>query len=416
MTKRSKWLGVCAGILIFFGAGLVAGVVFTDQVLFAFVPPAAIPESAHDSFALMAEAWNLIERVYVDRSAVQSERMTHGAIAGMVEALGDTGHSAFLTPEMVKESENELQGEFQGVGAELRMKDGHVVVVAPMDNSPAQRAGMRPGDLIVKVNGEDVAGLPLEEVVKRILGPAGTQVTLTLETPSSDRVRDVTLTRAHITVRNVTWHTVPGTNLAHLRIAGFSRGVTDDLKAALKEIRGKKLEGAVLDLRNNPGGLLDEAIGAASQFLAGGNVLLEKDAKGEVTPIPVLKGGVATDLPVAVLINEGTASGAEILAGALQDAKRATLVGETTFGTGTVLGEFPLSDGSALMLAIQEWLTPDGHTIWHQGIKPHLAVALGSNAFPVFPEEERDLNAAQLKARGDAQLQAAEGVLRGDRR
>ena len=155
MKRRTKWLGGCAGLLFTFATGVVAGVMLTDRVLFAFVPPAHIPEAAHDSFALMAEAWNLIDRVYVDRAAVQPETMTHGAIAGMVEALGDTGHSAFLTPEMVKQSENELQGEFQGVGAELRVKDGHVVVVAPMDNSPAQRAGMRPGDFIVKVEGED---------------------------------------------------------------------------------------------------------------------------------------------------------------------------------------------------------------------------------------------------------------------
>ncbi len=411
MKRRTKWLGGCAGLLFIFVTGVVAGVVLTDRVLFAFVPPADIPESAHDSFALMAEAWNLIERVYVDRSAVHAETMTHGAIAGMVEALGDTGHSSFLTPEMVKQSDNELQGEFQGVGAELRVKDGHVVVVAPMDNSPAQRAGMRPGDFIVKVDGEGIEGLPLEEVVKRILGPAGTRVTLTLETPSSNHIRDVTLTRARITLRNVTWQVLPGTDLAHLRIAGFSRGVTEDLQTALKEIQGRKLAGAVLDLRNNPGGLLNEAVGAASQFLAGGNVLLEKDATGEVTSVPVVAGGVAIDLPVVALINEGTASGAEILAGALQDAARATLVGETTFGTGTVLSEFPLTDGSALMLAIQEWLTPAGHTIWHQGITPQLTVALGQEVFPLFPEEERHLSAAEWEARDDAQLKAAVGVL-----
>ncbi|MBE0616495.1 MAG: S41 family peptidase, partial [Proteobacteria bacterium] len=403
MTRRSKWLGGFAVLLITFATGLMAGIVLTDQVLFAFVPPARIPASADDDFALMAEAWNLIDRVYVDRSAVQPKKMAEGGIAGMVDSLGDTGHSTFLTPEMVKESQNELTGEFQGVGAELRMKDGHVTIVAPMDNSPAQKAGIRPGDVILKVDGKDIAGLPLEEVVKGILGPAGTQVTLTLETPSRNRVRDVTLTRAHITVHNVTWHVLPGTDLAHLRIASFSRGVTQDLQAALKEIHAKNLAGAVLDLRNNPGGLLEEAIGGASQFLTGGNVLLEKDADGEITPMPVVQGGVAPDLPLVVLINEGTASGAEILAGALQDARRATLVGATTFGTGTVLREFPLSDGSAVMLAVREWLTPNGHTIWHAGIKPQLVVALSPDTFPVFPEAERDMTAAQIETSGDQQ-------------
>jgi carboxyl-terminal processing protease len=411
MRRRSKWLGGFLALLLTFAMGLLAGIVLTDRVLFAFVPPARIPASADNAFALMAEAWNLIDRVYVDRSAVQPKKMAEGAIAGMVDSLGDTGHSTFLTPDMVKESQNELKGEFQGVGAELRMKDGRVVIVAPMDNSPAQKAGIRPGDVILRVDGKNTAGLPLEEVVKSILGPAGTRVTLTLETPSLNRVRDVTLTRAHITVHNVTWHVLPGTDLAHLRIASFSHGVTQDLQAALKEIQANQLAGAVLDLRNNPGGLLEEAIGGASQFLTGGNVLLEKDAKGAITPMPVLQGGVAPHLPLAVLINEGTASGAEILAGALQDAGRAKLVGETTFGTGTVLTPFPLSDGSALMLAVEEWLTPDGHTIWHEGIKPQLVVALSPDTFPVFPAEEKGMTAAQLTTSDDKQLLAAIGVL-----
>lgn len=411
MNRPVRWLGGFAALLVIFVLGLAAGVVLTDRVLFAFVPPAGVPPSAEQEFTLMAEAWNLIDRVYVDRSAVEPKKMAYGAIGGMVDALGDTGHSTFLTPEMVQRSKEELTGEFQGIGAELRMKDGRVVIVAPLDNSPAQKAGIRPGDVITKVNGEPIAGLPLEQVVERILGKAGTQVTLTLESPSRNEARDVTLTRAHITLHNVTWRPLPGTRLAHLRVASFSRGVGKDLVAALQEIEAKGLAGVVLDLRNDPGGLLGEAVAVASQFLTGGNVLLEKDAQGEITPVPVIVGGAAPKLPVVVLINQGTASGAEIVAGALQDADRAPLVGETTFGTGTVLNPFPLSDGSALMLAIEEWLTPEGHTIWHRGIEPDHAVALAPDAFPLFPEAEEDLTAADLETSEDRQLRAAVDLL-----
>jgi len=179
----------------------------------------------------------------------------------------------------------------------------------------------------------------------------------------------------------------------------------------LQEIKQKSLDGIVLDLRNNPGGLLDEAIGAASQFLKSGNVLLEKNATGAIAPIKVESHGVALDIPLVVLINGGTASAAEIVAGALQDHKRAKLIGETTFGTGTVLQEFPLSDGSALLLAVEEWLTPDGHTIWHKGITPNFEVALSSDTTPVFPASEAHMSVDQLKASDDKQLLKALSLL-----
>jgi carboxyl-terminal processing protease len=250
-------------------------------------------------------------------------------------------------------------------------------------------------------------------VIGRILGPAGTQVTLTVLTPDTGLTRDVTLTRAHITLHNVVWQRLPGTNVAHLRIVAFSKGVTDDLKQALTEIQQQGLTGIVLDLRNDPGGLLDEAVGVASQFLGSGNVLLEKDAQGKVTEVPVQKGGLALDTPLIVLVNEGTASAAEIVSGALQDAGRATLVGETTFGTGTVLNQFGLSDGSALLLATEEWLTPNGRLIWHQGIAPDEAVALPTGTAPVLPEAEAGMTPEQLQASGDAQLLRALELLAG---
>jgi carboxyl-terminal processing protease len=374
-------------------------------------PSETISANARPDFRLIAEAWNTIERVYVERTAVKPQQMTYGAISGMVQSLGDTGHSRFLSPEMVKQERNLTRGELEGIGAELQMKNSQIVIVAPIDNSPAQRAGLRPGDIILNVNGEDVGGLPLEQVVTRILGPPGTLVKLTILNPKSGLARDVSLVRARILIHSVTWQRLPGTAVVHLRIATFNKGVTTDLRKALTDVEKDRATGLILDLRNNPGGLFDQAVDSASQFLAKGNVLLEKNASGQIKSIPVQPGGLATATPMAVLVNGGTGSGAEIVAGALQDAHRAPLVGEKTFGTGTVLKEFPLSDGSALLLAVEEWLTPDGNVIWHLGITPNVVVPLPPDVTPLIPEREKGMTAAELQASGDKQLLRALDLL-----
>jgi carboxyl-terminal processing protease len=411
MKRQLRRLWVLGVIVLALALGVVGGVALDRQVLTAYAAPANVPPGAAPDFRLMAEAWNTIQRDYVDHAAVQPERLTYGAIGGMVDALGDTGHSRFLTPEMLQAEHNFTQGQFEGIGVEVQVKDGHVVIVAPLDGSPAQKASLQPGDIILKVNGEDLTGLPLDQVMGHILGPAGTSVTLTILEPSSGRTRDVTLVRARITLNNVTWQRLPGTTVAHVRIAAFSQGVGKELQKALQDIQHQGMTGVILDLRNDPGGLLDEAVGTASQFLSSGNVLLEKNAKGEVKPVPIQSGGVASDLPTVVLINGGTASAAEITAGALQDAHRARLVGETTFGTGTVLNEFRLSDGSALLLATEEWLTPGGRVIWHRGISPDVTVALPKDVTPLTPEAEQGMTAAQLRSSGDEQLLRALDLL-----
>src|SRR5579871_104047 len=203
---------------------------------------------------LMGQAAAVIQRNYVDRSAIQRTSLTYGAISGMVNALGDSGHSTFLTPEMVTELRNEERGEFKGIGVEVGMKEGRVTVIAPLDQSPAQRAGLRAGDAIVKVNGQDVSSWPLSKVVDQITGPAGTKVQLTLLEPTSGHTRDVTITRASIKIREIVWAQIPGTKFAHLRIASFNGTVSKDLRGALMEIRAAGLQGIVLDMRNNPGG------------------------------------------------------------------------------------------------------------------------------------------------------------------
>ena len=404
VNRLLRILGILSVLLVILMLGLGGGVLFDRAVLSAVIPSGAISTNSAPNFRLMGEAWDTIQQDYVDQKALDTQQVTYGAIGGMVDALGDTGHSRFLTPQMVQQQHNDLQGQYEGIGAYMEVKDGHIVVSAPMDGSPAQRAGLRPGDIILKVDGQNVADLPLDEVVARILGPAGTQVTLTILDPKTGNMRDVTLQRAKITVENVSWQQLPGTTVAHVRIAAFSKGVTQDLKRALAGVQRQEMTGLVLDLRSNPGGLLNEAVGVASQFLGEGNVLLVKDAKGNTTHVPVQSGGVALDIPIVVLVDQGTASAAEIVTGALQDAGRATVVGETTFGTGTVLQEFPLSDGSVLLLATQEWLTPKGRVIWHQGLEPDTTVVLPSDAEPLSPLTERGLTVEQLQDSSDAQL------------
>ncbi len=408
MKAIFRLLAVLVLMSIMLVAGTGAGIALDRQVLAAPKPEPSIPAP---NFQLITEAWNDIQRVYVDRSAEQPQTLTYGAISGMVDALGDTGHSTFLSPAMVKSEQDFTQGQFEGIGAEVQSVNGQVVIVAPIDGSPAQHAGIHAGDVILKVNGADVTGLPLEQVIGQILGPAGSSVRLTILEPSSGKTSELTLVRARITLQNVTWQQLPGTTIADVRIAGFSQGESADLTRALTQIQRQGMTGVILDLRNDPGGLLSEAIQTTSQFLNSGDVLLEKDAQGHIAHLAVKNGGVATKIPMVVLVNGGTASASEIVAGALQDAHRATILGETTFGTGTVLSEFSLSDGSALMLATEEWLTPNGRVIWHKGIAPDQAVTLASSATPLTPEGERNMTADQVKNSGDLQVLRAVSLL-----
>jgi carboxyl-terminal processing protease len=411
MKQKHHSFWIIGSPLIMLGLGIIMGLIIGCQWLGAFTPSDKIPEDAESNFRLIAEAWNTVHRFYVDRKAFNPQVMTYGAISGMVDSLGDAGHSRFLTPEMVEQEESYAKGELEGIGAELRMKNDQLVIVAPLDNSPAQEAGLRAGEIILKVNGEEVSNLPLEKVMARIMGQAGSSVTLTILNPKTGFVRDVNLVRAKVILRSVTWQRLTATPIAQIRISIFSKGMTKDLRKVLLDIQREKVGAIILDLRNNPGGLFNEAVGTASQFLDRGNVLLEKDPDGKVKPVPVSSGGVAYSLPMVVLVNEGTASAPEIVAGALQDTRRATLVGEKTFGTGTVLETFPLSDGSALMLAIEEWLTPSGHTIWHKGISPDINVRLPPDIDPLFPGTKKGMTPTELRNSRDEQLLRALDLL-----
>ena len=395
-----------AAVAAFCAGGLI------DRVVLAHPHPRdPAPQASPPDFALIRQAWDIIDREYVDRPALQSGSLTDGAISGMVDALGDTGHSVYLTPQMVREERSLMRGEYVGVGLEIEPKNDGVQIVAPLDNSPAIAAGLHAGEQILKVNGDSVAGMNIARVVDLIVGPAGTSVTLGIFDPSTQKTFDVTLSRTRIRLDNVSWSPIPGTQFADLRIAALNIGVSKEVKAALRDIEMQGLRGAVLDLRNDPGGELDEAIGVASEFLRGGDVLLEKDSHGTITHDGVRSGGTARDFPLAVLVDAGTASGAEIVAGALQDAKRASIIGETTFGTGTVLSDFRLSDGSALQLAVREWLTPSGRSIWHKGVPPDIPVPLPAAAVLVTPASLKGLSRKTLDSGSDQQMKKALEVL-----
>ena len=414
MNQTFRRLSLSAiGVLILL-VGVGAGVLFDRGVLLN--PPRVSPASneSRPNFALIREAWNMIDRVYVDRQALRSSTLTYGAISGMVDALGDTGHSTFLSPDMVQDERSLTEGEYVGVGLEISMQNNQVVIVAPMDDSPAFSAGLRSGEIILKVDGEDISSLSIQQVVKRIMGPIGTKVALTVFNPVDRTTVDLSLIRARIKLRNLTWQAIPGTNFVDLRIAAFSDGVTRDLRSALEQIQAQKFGGILLDLRDDPGGILSEAIGVASQFLSTGNVLLEKNASGQTTPVAVRSGGLASKIPLVTMIDEGSASAAEIVAGALQDAGRSKLVGEKSFGTGTVLGVFRMSDSSELLLATEEWLTPRGRVIWHQGISPDLSIAFPAGASFVEPDDLKQMNAEQLSRANDPQLLGAIDLLKSE--
>jgi carboxyl-terminal processing protease len=387
-------------LALIFVFGLGVGVLFDRWALMAFVPSDAVAD-----FRLIAQAWNTIERYYVARGDVTQEALTYGAISGMVDALGDTGHSVFLNPSMVKELHTTESGKLKGVGIQVIMNARRqVVILTPLDNSPAQRAGVRPGEIIMSVDGKDVEGLPLSQVASAISGPVGSSVDLGILNPKTHHFRNVNIVRADITISDVSWHRIPGTDVADVRIAAFDDHMSHDLRGALREIQQQNLKGLVLDLRNNPGGVLDESVRVASQFMPNGNVLLVKSSQGKITPMPVEPGGLATNMPMAVLINRGSASAAEIVAGALGATHRAELIGETTFGTGTVLNQFPLSGGSAMLLAVDEWLTPDGQSFWHKGISPDIEVSLPQDVQLLVPAAMADMSPDELQSSDDKQL------------
>jgi carboxyl-terminal processing protease len=367
--------------------------------------PAALEERDRESLALYAEALDAVRDDYVDQEAIDPEKQTYGAIEGMLDTLGDEGHTRFLTPEEREQNREDLSGTYEGIGIEVEPRDDKIVVVAPIEGSPADRAGVKAGDVVIAVNGKSSRGQEMSEVIEEIKGPEGTDVTLTILRGEEERVFD--LERVQIERPVASWTLIPESAVAHVRLASFSDDSAEKLAQAFEEARAAGARSFVLDLRNNAGGRLDQAVEMAGNFLEPGSVVyLREDASGGREKIEVEGGAEPTDAPMAVLVNEGTASSSEILAGALRDNDRATVIGEPTFGTGTVLSEFVLRDGSAILLGVAEWLTPDGDFIRETGIAPDVEVALSEGTEALTPGEARDLSKKEILER-DAQLARA---------
>jgi carboxyl-terminal processing protease len=364
------------------------------------------------AFGLVKDAWDILHQDYVGADELDDTALVYGAIEGLTDAVGDTGHTSFLTPQEREERAEELSGSYVGIGVRIdAAEDGRPLIVGVFRGSPAEAADLQPGDIIVAVEGEPTLDQDLDEVASRIRGEAGSTVSVTIQRGVDGPERTIDIERAEVDVETVSWAMVPGSNTAMLRLEQFSNGAADDLKAALLDIRAAGADRVILDLRGNPGGFVNEAIGVASQFLASGTVYVERNAAGEEQTHPVTDGGVATDVPLVVLIDGLTASSAEIVSGALQDAGRGQLIGETTYGTGTVLGEFPLADGSALRVGTTEWLTPKGRRIWHEGIVPDVSVARAEDVRPIVPDDLRTMTAADADDLTDPQLARALAVV-----
>ena len=401
-------LGAIVLVLVF-GAGMAV-----DRVLWQGGPSADASSSFTDrrEFGVLQATWDLIHDRWAVPAEIDDAALIYGAAAGMVDALGDDGHSRFFDPREADDFEEALRGQFTGIGVELDFPGDFPIVVAPIDGSPAAEAGVRSGDTILAIGEQSTERLDREQVSDLLRGDAGTPVTLTLRHRRADSSYTVTLVRRTITLRPVTWRMLPA-GVAHLRLAEFSAGAARDLEAALVEIRDQGATGLILDLRDNPGGFVPEAIGVASQFMPEGTtVFLEQGRDGEREPNKTVGlDGLWLDRPLVVLVNRGSASAAEIVGAALRDNGRAPLLGETTYGTGTVLLPFPQPDGSILLLGTDLWLTADGEQIWKQGVEPDEVIPLPVEAVPSRPSDDPLLTDGEFAAIEDDQLLAAFAAL-----
>jgi carboxyl-terminal processing protease len=390
-------------LTIMLAAAFAAGIVVErgSAALVRYFRPQPVPEQTFEPFW---ETWRLVDKYYVDREAVDPQRMTRGSIEGLLNSLGDYGHTTYLTPEELKRMRSVLEGHMEGIGARMSLRKRLPTVESTIPGSPARKAGLRPGDVFLQVNGTNVTGMTLDRVVGLVRGPPGEKVHLRIARPGESKSIELDIDRARVEVPDVTWAMLPGVPVAHIAIQNFGNKADEQLREALASARKQGVKAVILDVRRNPGGLKEQAVAVTSEFLSSGNVFLEQDAAGDRKEIAVKKGGVATDLPLCVLIDEGSASSSEIFAGAIQDHERGKLIGGKTFGTGTVLQQFELSDGSAVLLAVWEWLTPKGRLIWKKGITPDILVGLPEGAAIRVPENESDMTAAQLAASEDKQL------------
>lgn len=344
-------------------------------VLLVFILPLnAFPEddAVYRGLSNFTKVLDLIERNYVDK--VDSEKLTTNAIEGMLKNLDP--YSAYLSPERYRELEIGTSGEFGGVGMEVTVENGVLKVISPIEGSPADLAGIKPGDLITEIDGKPTQGMVVFEAVKLLRGPKGSKVTITV-TRDDEGSRPITLTRDVIHIKSVKYELLDN-NIGYVKISQFQENVSDELEDALSKLQhesGDSLRGLVLDLRNNPGGLLDEAIKVANQFMDKGLIVSVRGrTANQSKEYYATKGGSKQNVSLVVLVNEGSASASEVVAEALQDSKRATIVGSKTFGKGSVQTIIQLDDGSGLKLTTAKFYAPSGRSISDVGVTPDIVV------------------------------------------
>jgi carboxyl-terminal processing protease len=337
-----------------------------------------IPKQLPAEFQTLGEVWGLLYQNYVEPDALNSKQLSQGAIKGMLEALGDP-YTSYLDADSYKIEANSLfEGKFEGIGATVGMKDGQLIVVSPLPGSPAEQAGLRPGDKILEINGESTSKMSLDQAVLKIRGPKDEKVKLLIQHEGADTPTELEVARAEIKTSSVSTKLLED-GIGYLKITSFSERTGQEVEQALNDLLGQGARSLVIDLRDNPGGLVQTVVDIATQFLDGGVVLYEVNRQGERKEWTAQHGGKATQLPLAVLVNHYSASGSEVLAGALQDRGRATLIGTTTFGKGSVNVLYQLKDGSALYLTIERWLTPNGRPIEGKGLEPDIPIELTPN-------------------------------------
>jgi carboxyl-terminal processing protease len=369
-----------------------------DKVIFH--PQMVSANGGSDLPSSIKEAWIMLHQWYVDGKAIDDCKIVDGIISGMLKAVGDEGHTRYLNSAQLARYQSGLAGEYVGIGIELAERNKQIVIVASMDQSPAQKAGIHAGDILIGVNGHDVQNQTLEQIVDLVRGPEGSSVDLCYEKPGRSDRFNIKLKRESVQTRSVVWTMLPG-NIADIRLNQFAYGSADQVGEAVKRIQAAGASAIVFDLRNNPGGLVSEAVGVSSIFLPeNAPVFVSQFQDGHQKINRAYYDENSTSIPVVILVNQRTASSSEIVAGALQDNKRAKIVGEKTYGTGTLLNQFRLSNGGAVLIGTEFWLTPSKKPIRGQGVMPDFPIKLetGKEFIPGAP------TAAENDIQGDAQL------------
>ncbi|MBI4300373.1 MAG: S41 family peptidase [Chloroflexi bacterium] len=337
-------------------------------------PRSEVTQGVPPEFSLLPEVWQILKEEFVKQDTLKEPDIGRSTIDGLLKALDDP-HTSYVSPDDFRLERSAFTGNFEGIGAQVTMVEGQLTVIAPIAGSPAQAAGIKAGDIIAAVDGQSLEGINLSQAISRIRGPKGTSVRLTIIHGGEAKPVEITVVRDIIKTASVFASLRPD-KIAHIGISSFSDSTDTEMRKALKDMKDQGATGIVLDLRNNPGGLLDTTVQVASEFLSGGIVLYEEDRDGNRQPAKAKSGGVAIDIPLVVLVNEGSASGSEVLAGALQDRGRAKLVGVKTFGKGSINHIRELSNGGALTVTFARWLTPNQRQIEGQGLEPDIKVEL----------------------------------------